>query len=592
MNRWARWWVIALLGSIPVVVSVVHGLMGGAILLQDRAVFGLLVADAATGSFPSLGQYSWHGWSHLGSLLFYIFVPFHWLAGGASWGLFVGAGAYSCALLVLIAWLAFRLRGLWGSATAVALLLASWMSVGGIASADVWTPFLAIPLFVLFVTAAWGVTERDRPSMWLMCMSAALVVQVHVGYLPIVGLIGLTALGTFWWTGGNQRAIARPILSSLLLFLPLAFNPRDSAANFVHLWRFFSHSDTPTIGLSRGLRVVAFEMSPEASWLQGPSSEGIVGEARNGSWGWFAGVVIILLLCTIWVFRSPAESPRRRFGSSVPIMWAGLVAMVIGVAQVRGYLIPYVVLWRAVIVMLIVVWIVGVILANTSMVRQPLITAGAMGLFVLNLIGAILPATEVSTVKPDAVRVREAITQAVVSQQNSPSADEGAILFRLGDGGLVGLYPALLYDFEQRGIAGGIPADVEWVFGDRVLDPVDASSVWMVCDTGWAFSLLSSASGATIVSVITPFTPEEEAKVVELQTLLARELRTLGHSEAVTSLDSPLVALSLSELDINHEAAQELATLNQRASTPGVRFGIVAFAPSDVPDIWWPLEVF
>ena len=84
----------------------------------------------------------------------------------------------------------------------------------------------------------------------------------------------------------------------------------------------------------------------------------------------------------------------------------------------------------------------------------------------------------------------------------------------------------------------------------------------------------------------------EEAKVVELQTLLAQELRTLGHLESVTSLDSPLVAISLSELDINHDAAQELATLNQRASTPGVRFGIVAFAPSDVPDIWWPLEVF
>jgi hypothetical protein len=53
-----------------------------------------------------------------------------------------------------------------------------------------------------------------------------------------------------------------------------------------------------------------------------------------------------------------------------------------------------------------------------------------------------------------------------------------------------------------------------------------------------------------------------------------------------------LVAISLSELDINHDAAQELATLNQRASTPGDRFGIVAFDPSDVPDIWWPLEVF
>ena len=92
--------------------------------------------------------------------------------------------------------------------------------------------------------------------------------------------------------------------------------------------------------------------------------------------------------------------------------------------------------------------------------------------------------------------------------------------------------------------------------------------------------------------MITPFTPKEEAKVIELQTLLAYELRTLGHLESLASLDSPLVALILSELDINHDAAQELATLNQSASKPSDRFGIVAFATSDVPDIWWPLEVF
>ena len=117
MNRFKRvprWLVISTFGIIPIVVALVNALRGGAILVGDRAVFALLVKDAATGSFPSVGQYSWHGWNHLGALIFYIFAPFHWLSGGAAWGIFAGVAMYSSALLVAIAWLGHRLRGTWG----------------------------------------------------------------------------------------------------------------------------------------------------------------------------------------------------------------------------------------------------------------------------------------------------------------------------------------------------------------------------------------------------------------------------------------------------------------------------------------------
>ena len=114
LKKFPRWLVLSVVGVVPIVISLVNALRGGAILVGDRAVFALLVKDAATGSFPSVGQYSWHGWNHPGALIFYVFAPFHWISGGAAWGLFVGVAMYSAALLVAIAWLGYRLRGTWG----------------------------------------------------------------------------------------------------------------------------------------------------------------------------------------------------------------------------------------------------------------------------------------------------------------------------------------------------------------------------------------------------------------------------------------------------------------------------------------------
>ena len=589
LKKSPRWLVLSVLGVVPIVISLVNALRGGAILVGDRAVFALLVKDAATGSFPSVGQYSWHGWNHPGALIFYVFAPFHWISGGAVWGLFVGVAMYSAALLVAIAWLGFRLRGTWGSALGVAALLACWVSVGRIASVDAWTPYLALPLFILFVFAALGVTERDRASMWLMWVSASIVVQIHVGYLPIVGLVGLVACIVFWWTGGNQRSITRPIATALLLFTPYLFHLREAIRNVGDLARYFATTDEPSIGLSRALHVMSFEMSPDASWLSGPSEVGIVGEAPPGSMTWLICVVLCLIATTVWVWRSPEDSPRRQYLNSAPLIWTMMIAGIVAVAQVRGYLFPYVILWRSIIVIFVFAWIVGVVLANSTKFRQPMITVSAIGLFGLNTVGAILPAVDHDTVTSDADNVQLAIDQAV--EFHHDNSEDGSILLRLGDGGLVGLYPALVYDFEARGIPSGIELGTEWVFGNRVLRS-EASTVWMVCDTGIAFSLLASQPEAMVVSHITPFDQEGESRVRELQQTLTDQLRSIGEGDFHKSLDSPLVALALQDFDVNQDAAAELASYNALTPEPGFRFGIVAFPADAIPELWWSLNAF
>ena len=586
-KRVPRWLMIATIGIVPVVIALVNSLRGGAILVGDRAVFALLVKDAATGSFPSVGQYSWHGWNHPGALIFYVFAPFHWLSGGAAWGLFLGVAVYSCALLVAISWLGYRLRGIWGSALGVAALLAYWVSVGRIASVDAWTPYLALPLFILFLLAVLGVTERDRPSMWMMWISGAIAVQAHVGYLPIVGLVGLVACIVFWWTGGNQRSITRPLATSILLFAPYVFDLRQSVRNVGDLARYFVTANEPTIGFSRALEVMSFEMSPQATWLAGPSEVGLIGEAPSSSLIWFIALVVCLCAATVWVWRSSEGSLRRRFLNSAPVVWALLVAGTIAVAQVRGYLFPYVVLWRSVIVIFVVAWIVGVVLAHTTVIRQPWVTVVAIGLFVLNLIGASLPAADTKTVTTDAESVHRAIMQAVKYDELNPA--DGSILLKLGDGGLVGLYPALVYDFEERGIASGIEPGIEWVFGDRVLES-EAAAVWMVCDSGIAFSLLASQPDAIVVSQITPFDQESETRVRELQQTLTDQLQSIGQGDFHKSLDSPLVALALQDFDVDQDAAAELAGYNAYTPEPGFRFGIVAFPADSIPELWWSMK--
>jgi hypothetical protein len=93
-----------------------------------------------------------------------------------------------------------------------------------------------------------------------------------------------------------------------------------------------------------------------------------------------------------------------------------------------------------------------------------------------------------------------------------------------------------------------------------------------------------------VVSHITPFDQEGETRVRELQQTLTDQLRSIGQGDFHKSLDSPLVALALQDFDVDQGAAAELAGYNALTPEPGFRFGIVAFPPDAIPELWWSLK--
>lgn len=619
MTRRSGWLVPAVLGVAVAIVGLVRVIAAGSRLTGDRAVLALQVADIARGNGEAVGLYSWHNWSHPGAALFYLLVPFHWLAGGAGWGIFAGVAALSAGCVAVTAWLAFRRRGIVSACLAVAVMMLTWVATGRMTPVDPWTPYVGVSFFVVFMTAVWGTVERDRAAVWVMILSGALLVQIHVGYVPLVGAIGATALASFWWTGGNPRSVVRPLATSLVMFLPWLTDVGGALRNLADIARYFRSAPDPTVGFSRAAEVMSFEFSPQASWLRGPQETGLIGEAPAASAGWLIAAVGALALATIAVYRAthaPENGPDggpevsghnqalfARLWALAPTIWVTVAIAYLSTARVKGFLFPYVVAWRPVVALIVLGWIGATAMAAVVVPRRRIAVNVRVGIGLVGVLVAggmaLAPLTRHDTVTDDDATVHGAIEQAkrFLVEELSDGADSPAVVrLRLGDAGLVGLFPATLWELERAEVPVGVDADMTWIVGDRALPAGGETSVWMMCDTGFGLSLLASSPGARVVSVVSPFTADTERRVRELQTLIAEQLRRAGRLQALTTLDSPLVALALApEITagiLDGDVVEELAAFNILTPEPGRRFGIVAFDPDSVPEIWWPLEPF
>lgn len=603
MNRRFLWLLPTAVGFLVVLIGTIRVFSSGARLIGDRAVLALQVADITQGQFPAVGQYSWHGWNHPGAILFYLLTPFEWLARGESWGIFLGISVISTSSVALASWMAFRRRGMSASCFAVVVMVLTWAGADRMTPVDPWTPFIAVTIFVVFMTAVWGVIERDRAALWILIITGALLVQIHVGYVPLVVVIGLTALGLYWWNGGNPRTIVRPLSASVLLFLPWLIHPQRAAGNVGDIASFFISSSDPPAGISRALGTMAFEFSPQASWLRGPAETAVIGEVPSATLWWLFMVMAALLVASVVVYRAAHQDldhhtvmPRSalsRLWPVTPVIWVSLFIGIVSVSRVQGFLFPYVVVWRLVIALMVLGWIAAVGVVAMQVSRRQVMTLAVVSVVLAGGV-ALTPISRYDTVTEHVVAVEGAIDQALMYLDQTSEAEPLTLRLKLGDAGLVGLYPAILWELEKRDVDVGIDADTAWVFGERVLPVDEESTVWMVCDSGIGWSLLSSMPGAQIVSLVSPFTEDAESRVAALQIFVAEQLRRAGRVDALTTLDSPLVGLALSELIsqglVDGDAVEELAAFNILTPSPGRRFGIVAFEPEAVPEVWWPLE--
>jgi hypothetical protein len=586
VNRLTRWSSVSAICCLPVVIGLARFIGRDVVLDGDQAVFAMQVRDAATGGFPTMGLYSWNGWNHPGPIAFYLYAPFHWLSGGATWGTLLATGVWSVATVFLTGWLAARRHraddGAGGSpefgrhplvVVCLAIQLATWVAVGGTGVIDPWTPNLAASLVVPFLLAVWGMAEGDRTATICAVGIGAVATQLHVGYAALVGVCGLVALVV-----SRRRRLGVPIVVllwaaalGLLLWLPVTIDVVTSrTGNLRTLARYFRSGVPQPAGLGEGMRIMAGELSPWPTWVTGPRPQGLFLEARQSSSIWlFAAVALVAVALLV----------RR----STPLIIAitALMTATFACGQLRGFRYHYLVYWRTPIVLFALVMAVGTLLRRRRRASRWL--AGAA------LVGA-LGAVSWAVARADQVtRYGDAIAD--LTDQIAAARPTGRVLLELGDGGVVGALPGILHDLELRGDDVGVRSEIEWVVGDRGIDPATADQVWFVTDNGWSLSLLTLDPRGTLIAGRTPYDAATETRVRALQSALAAQLRAAGRTDAIRSLDSALVGLALDGIaGISRDAVAELADLNRDLGGPGHRLGVVAFPPDAAPDIWWPVN--
>lgn len=587
-RRAPTWRTIALLGTVPIIVGLLRLLADTNVLDGDEGIFAGQVADAATGGFPTVGLYSRFRWNHPGPIGFYLFAPFHWLSGGAAWGMVLGAAVWNSGATALAAWLAARRGGRSLVMVAVALSGATWIAIGGAASLDPWTPNLAAILVPPLLFAAWGAAVGDATSWAWLAVVSSVAVQLHVGYGIVVSMVVAAAVAACFTrtrlvgspTLLRNRVIHLGIAAAALTWVPVVADALTGrTGNIGKLWRYFRRSDPPDVGLPGGARIVARETALFPSWITGPRTTGLFAEAASSSWWWLA-VPVGAMVAARAVARRNADEPG---GRAVLVAAVGFAAAVVAAGQVRGIRFDYLFYWRTPIVLFVAV---ATAFALRTRIPARARTFGAALLLAASVLGAtaaIAGADEVTRHGRDV----EALIDTVAA------VPDGPVLVRLADSGFVGVGPGVLRWLEQNGVRSGVDESVGWVFGDRTLAAGDAEVVWYVADTGWGLSLVSDLPGARVVAERSPLAAADEERVRELHRELAAQLTAAGFVDDVVSLDSTLVELALQEVPgIDLAALAELAEWNEQVGAPGARLGIVAFDPADAPVLPWRLAGF
>ncbi len=592
----ARRAVVATLAGALVVLVVLVRFAGREVTLDgDEAILAMQVHDAATGGFPTVGLYSRYGWNHPGPIAFYLLAPFG--VFGRTWGVLIGAAAWNVAALAIAVGLAARRGGTGVIALVVAAQCAAWLSLGGAAVLDPWTPLLAAALVVPLLVAAWSAALGDNAGTAALLVLGSILPQVHIGYALFVGALALGVIGlridrrrttasTSSPPDDPRRSIARPVLASaaiaVLLWVPVAYDAATGrTGNVSAVWRYFRDDGSPTAGWSAGAQLLAAEVGGWPTWLGGPRRLLFFGESLQRSAWWTLAVIAALVACC---WRARRVGDRRAFGAAA----VGLLAVGAGwlaASQLRGPRFAYLLAWRGPVLAFAAL---AVALTAAGMVRHPVVADR------LRIAAAAVAATAVVAAAAAGVTAGQ-ITRhgdevdGLLDQLAIPSGE--SILVRLGDTGFVGVGPGVLIRLEAAGVDAGVDPALDWVFGDRTLPIERADEVWYAADTGWAMTLLSAMPGARLLARSTPFGEAEERRAGELQRMLADQLLALGDASALGTLDSPLVGLALAgRSGVDAEQVEELAKLNEQVR-PGLRIGIVAFDPADAPkDVPWPLE--
>jgi hypothetical protein len=577
--------ILTCVALLPFVVAIATRAEHRYVPVGDIALMDLRVRDVWSSDIPLVGAYSRFGWNHPGPAAYYLLAPVNGLFGTPAWATLVANALVQGIAVALIALVAWRAGGL-------ALLLASLALVGlayGALGTDVvlgaWNPDVAYPLFPLFVLFAWMLAIGRPRALIGVTVVATILVQAHVGYLPLVVAGGVCALAFGLAHAGrhDRDTWARPLQWSLvafvLLWIPTVVNELVHPSNVRALRRGLLHPHEPALGPRLSARVLAEEFKVLPPWLGGSHALDPFSNTVTGATAAWLVMPIVLLAGAALATRA-----RKRSGSRELLVLAVTLAVAgfIGIARVTGPAERYVFYWRVPLALLIVFVSMWTFWIALDADRFPWARRAAGGvLAAIVLIASLTLSYRVATT--DRVSEPERVARSAIAATTSEIAASRGVIVRPGDTPFVGVERALVNEFDRKDLPVKVDENAGFQFGySRTARPEEVDQVWYVVENGASFSMLAAAPGARVLWNSSPLSTSEEHELEVAQRDLWTVMQRAGRTDLFFRLQSPLVALVVAGIPgVDRARVDRVAELNARVEKRALcRCAIVAFDPT------------
>jgi hypothetical protein len=330
--------------AVALGVGAVRALQAGWMPVGDEALIEMKVRDVPA-HLPLLGVYSRFGWSHPGPAQFLALAVPYRLLGSASAALLAGALAGHLLALAAAWWTTRRIDRLAGVVVLVALELVLLGTPADLAR-SAWNPYVALLLAGLMVLVAWGASERQPFATVLLLPLGSLLVQAHVGNVPLVVLTVLAAAPLAWWTHRSSpddtpegdrpvpwRAAAWGLGLAVLMWVPAVVEQlRSDDGNLARILSDLGR-DEPRIGLGAAAGLSSRFFGPLPAWIDQRSLVLQIAET-----GW---VVPVWLLVPLAAFVVAWRRGDRTYERGLVIGAAGVVSTAVAAASIKGVFFSY-----------------------------------------------------------------------------------------------------------------------------------------------------------------------------------------------------------------------------------------------------------
>jgi hypothetical protein len=590
------------LALAPVVAVLITRVGRAYFPMEDTASVDLLVRDVFGAHTPLVGAYS-RGFNHPGPIMFWILAPLSKLAGGAPWATLVGGALFQGAAIAAAGWLALRHGG-------VALMLTILAGLGLAYSSfptdaqflEAWNPYLAFPLFAVFLLQAWDVGEGNRWQVLGLAVTGTLLVQFHIGYLPLVVGATLWALVTVAFarkgildTEGARPAwrtvgIATGVALVLLWAAPVVQQLTRTPGNLGEIWDFFTDR-APLAGLGAGARVFAVEFRVLPPWLFGSEQFGFgTGTVGQASPVWLLVPAVVLAAGYVAARRSGRRSDRRLVELATVNAGASLLAL----SRVSVDLLPYLFYWRVISAMFVFA-ASGWAVANALHLREHPVAYTISGGVLVVVIALSFGARALDVVdRTENTTPLEGYAREAMAQVRARGLPRRPVLVR-ALGSTVGGFDQGIIDALDR---DGAPVRVDKRYGfhfgyHRAATPDEVSEIWYVAREGYYAGMVGALPGARRVAYVTPLPKAEDDELIGLQKFLGAKFLAAGRPELVDALDGIFLGAFLREdpvPGVDTRVVDRLDRLNRRVRrSHGCRCSITAFPAGDAPKLPYSL---